>query len=138
MWVYPIAYLASLAAFLLADAVWLGLMAGRVYKPAMGSLVLDNFAIAPAIAFYALYGVGLVVFAVLPSYGADKPYQALLLGALFGLVAYGTYDLTNLATLRNWPLSVTILDMAWGTVASAIAGFAGFHAIALLIGRQSG
>jgi uncharacterized membrane protein len=132
MLIYPLAYIASLAAFLAADGIWLSIMAPRVYRPAIGHLMADSFALSPAIAFYALYGIGLVAFAVLPGLASGKLMTAALYGALFGLVAYATYDLTNQATLRDWPLNLTLIDMAWGAFASGIAAMAGFAACSWL------
>lgn len=118
-------YGASLAAFLALDMVWLSIMGPRLYRPALGPLLADQFAAVPAVLFYLLYGVGLVAFGVLPAAEHGKPMMALFYGALFGLVAYGTYDLTNHSTLRNWPLSVTLADMAWGTFATGLASVFG-------------
>ncbi len=114
-------YVTGLAGFLALDAVWLSTMAPRVYKPAMGDLVAPGVNLGAAALFYLIYGVGIVVFAVMPALGAGRWTTAFALGALLGLVAYGTYDLTNHATLRNWPMIVTVLDMAWGTLATALA-----------------
>jgi uncharacterized membrane protein len=114
-------YVTGLAGFLALDAVWLSTMAPRVYKPAMGDLVAPGVNLGAAALFYLIYGVGIVAFAVMPALGAGRWTTAFALGALLGLVAYGTYDLTNHATLRNWPMIVTVLDMAWGTLATALA-----------------
>ncbi len=114
-------YVTGLAGFLALDAVWLSTMVPRVYKPAMGDLVAPGVNLGAAALFYLIYGVGIVVFAVMPALGAGRWTTAFALGALLGLVAYGTYDLTNHATLRNWPMIVTVLDMAWGTLATALA-----------------
>jgi uncharacterized membrane protein len=121
-----------MVAFLALDAVWLTTMAERLYQPAIGHLMRPGFAWPPALAFYLLYILGLVVFGV--ATGAERGSAAVAAGrcALFGLVAYATYDLTNQATLRDWPWSVTFADLAWGTVASAVAGAVGCRvAIAL-------
>ncbi|MDO6964343.1 DUF2177 family protein [Rhizobium alvei] len=120
-----IAYVSSLASFLVLDAIWLGTMASRVYKPLMGDLVLDRFLLLPAVLFYLIYGVGLVVFGVQSGLTSGRPVMALVYGGLFGLIAYATYDLTNQATLKNWPVTITVLDMAWGMIASAIAAYVG-------------
>ncbi len=114
-------YVTGLAGFLALDAVWLSTMAPRVYKPAMGDLVAPGVNLGAAALFYLIYGVGILAFAVMPALGAGRWTTAFALGALLGLVAYGTYDLTNHATLRNWPMIVTVLDMAWGTLATALA-----------------
>lgn len=117
---YITAYLTALLTFLLADMAWLGTMSGRFYKPAMGDILLPKFSVMPAVAFYLLYPVGLVIFAASPALKVGNVSTALLLGGLFGLFTYGTYDLTNQATLRNWTTSLTLVDMAWGGVLGAM------------------
>lgn len=114
-------YATGLASFVVLDGVWLGLMVPRLYKPAMGDLVAQPFQPLPAIAFYLIYGIGLAVFAIMPALSAGKLTTAFVYGALFGLVAYATYDLTNQATLRGWPAIITVVDLAWGTFGSAFA-----------------
>lgn len=122
---YLIAYAAGLSGFLALDAVWLSVMGPRFYKPLLGEMALERFAIGPAVAFYLLFGVGLVAFAVMPGVHAGRIGQAAVMGALFGLVAYATYDLTNLATLKGWPLSLSLVDMVWGGLASGAAAAIG-------------
>lgn len=122
---HVIAYVATAVIFLALDAVWLSVMAERLYRPALGRMMLDKFDVAPAAIFYLLYVSGMVVFAVAPALESGRWTTALGLGALFGLVAYATYDLTNQATLRDWPLRVTIADLCWGTFATAVASTLG-------------
>ena len=111
-----IAYAVTAAVFLALDAVWLGTMADRLYRPAIGHLMAPSFALAPAALFYVLYVAGIVFFAVSPAMGMRRPVLAALgLGALLGLLAYATYDLTNQATLKDWPWQVTLADLAWGS-----------------------
>jgi uncharacterized membrane protein len=105
------------------DAVWLTVMAQPFYRAHIGHLLAPDFAVAPAVAFYLLYVSGIVALA---QRGAADWREAGLRGAMLGLVAYGTYDLTNLATLRNWSVGVTLLDMAWGVVISALASTGGY------------
>ena len=109
---------ATAAAFLAIDAVWLTVMGSRLYRPAIGHLMRPDFDVLAAALFYLLYIAGLVVFAVAPS---SDVRGAALRGAFFGLVAYATYDLTNQATLRDWPWKVTLVDLCWGAFLSAIA-----------------
>ena len=123
---YITAYLTALLTFLLADTAWLGTMAGRFYKPVMGDMLLPKFSVMPAVAFYLLYPVGLVIFAVSPALKVGSLATSVLLGALFGLFTYGTYDLTNQATLRNWTTSLTLIDMGWGGVLGAITAASAF------------
>ena len=122
-----IAYLAAGLWMLIIDAIWLSSMIG-VYRQHIGSLLMEGIRLGPAIAFYLLYVAGIVWFAVLPALQSGGGWQqAALNGALLGLVAYGTYDLTNQATLKVWPVSITLMDMVWGaflTGTSAIASHA--------------
>lgn len=123
--VHVISYLATGLVFLAIDAIWLSQMAGRLYRPLLGDLMADQVNLPAAIAFYLLYVAGVVIFVVQPALASGRWTTALALGALFGLVAYGTYDLTNHATLRNWPLAITLADLAWGTVLTALSATAG-------------
>lgn len=111
--------------FLALDAAWLGLMAERLYRPAIGPLLAETVDLAAAAAFYALYLAGVAGLAVMPALASGRWRGAAARGALLGLVAYGTYDLTNQATLRGWPWHVTFADLAWGTLATALAAGAG-------------
>jgi len=114
-------YLAALAVFFLADMVWLGTMSSRLYKPTLGDILLTNVSLLPAVAFYLLYPVGLVVFAIQPALKSGSVGTAFGLGALFGLFTSATYDLTNQATLRNWTTTLTLADMAWGCFLGGIS-----------------
>ena len=118
---FALAYAATLVVFGSLDAVWLSATYERLYRPAIGHLMRDDFAVVPAALFYALYILGVVVFAVLPGLAVGRAAAAAARGALFGLIAYATYDLTNQATLRDWPWGVTLADLGWGTFASAVA-----------------
>ena len=129
-----LAFAIVLIIFSVIDTLWLGFMGDRVYRPLIGEVLADKFRLAPAIAFYALYAVGLTLFAVLPALKSGDWKTALLWGALFGLFAYGTYDLTNYATLKTWGLKITLLDMTWGVVVSGTASAAA-AAVALRLGR---
>jgi uncharacterized membrane protein len=122
--IYPYAYLSTLAVFLLCDMAWLGTMAGRLYRPTLGDILLAQVNLPPAIAFYLIYPAGLVIFAVLPAVKSGSLAQAALSGALFGFFSYLTYDLTNQATLRNWTLQLTLIDIAWGALLGGIAATA--------------
>ena len=116
-----IAYALTLVIFAVIDTVWLGLMADRLYRPLIGPVLADSFRLAPAIAFYAIYAAGLTLFAVRPGLAGSDWKVAMLWGALFGLFAYATYDLTNLATLKSWSVRLSLIDMAWGLTVSAAA-----------------
>lgn len=114
-----VAYLAAFVAFLAIDYVWLAYVARDFYRDRLGELMLDKPNLGVAAAFYLLYMVAVVVFAVNPALEKQQWQTALLYGGLLGLVAYGTYDITNLATLKSWPVSVSIVDMIWGAVLTA-------------------
>jgi uncharacterized membrane protein len=123
-----IAYLAALVAFVALDMVWLGTMVSRLYRPTLGDILLTAVNLPPAIAFYLLYPVGLVHFAILPAARSGRLGEALINGALLGFFTYATYDLTSQATLRNWTTQLTLADIAWGTVLGAVAAAASFWA----------
>ena len=117
-------YLAIFLTMFVIDMVWLGVIAKSTYANAMGPLLSPDPNLWAAAAFYLMFPVGLLIFAVLPQ--ADSPvWKAALMGALFGFFAYSTYDLTNLAVIKDWPLGLTFIDMAWGTLVSSIAAAAG-------------
>ena len=120
---YLLAYAATFIALAALDFLWLGVIAKTFYRDGIGHLMATNPNWVAAAAFYLLYPVGLVIFAVLPSVGDGL--RALALGALFGLFCYGTYDLTNLAILKDWPLPVTLVDIVWVAVVSAAGASAG-------------
>ena len=129
---YVVAYLAVLIVFGTIDAVWLSTMGPLLYRPALGDILAPALRVAPAIAFYLLYPVGIVVFAVLPGLRAQSPLAAAALALLFGAIAYATYDLTNYATLRNWTLPITVVDIGYGALASGIAATVGYFAVRLI------
>lgn len=120
------AYAATAVAFLAVDSVWLSLMASRLYQPLLGDMLAEDFDIVAAALFYVLYVGGIVFFAVKPALECGRAATAALNGALFGLCAYGTYDLTNQATLKDWPAVVTVADLCWGTFLTATAATIGF------------
>ena len=115
------AWLFTFTVMLVIDALWLGVVARDLYQQEMGSLMADPPRWLAAAAFYLAYPLGLVIFAVRPALAAHSAGHAMVLGGLFGLFAYGTYDLTNLAVLRDWLLRLAFIDLAWGTFASAVS-----------------
>jgi uncharacterized membrane protein len=119
-----LAFVTVLIIFGVIDTLWLGFMGDRVYRPLIGEVLADRFRLVPAIAFYTLYAIGLTIFAVLPGLKTGDWKTALMWGAVFGLFAYGTYDLTNYATLKTWGLKITLLDMTWGVVVSGVSSAA--------------
>ena len=110
-----IAYLATLVVFAIVDTLWLGVVARGFYRAELGDLLAPEVKLWAAVLFYLVYSAGIVIFAVMPAIRAESLVTALVMGALFGFFAYATYDLTNLATLRDWPLRMSIVDIAWGT-----------------------
>jgi uncharacterized membrane protein len=127
-----IGYVAAALTMLSLDAVWLSVTANSLYRPLIGDLMFDGFRVAPAIAFYLLYLCAIVIFAIRPAFSTERWTTALGYGALFGLFAYGTYDLTNQATLRIWPTALTLADMTWGCALTAVSATAGYLAAAKL------
>jgi len=109
-------YLITLSIFLAIDMSWLGLMSKRFYSKQIGFLMKTNINWIATISFYLLFTIGLVIFVLIPSIEKKSWLNVLLLGSLFGLISYATYDLTNLATVKNWPVIVTLVDMVWGAV----------------------
>jgi uncharacterized membrane protein len=108
-------FLVAFLVFLVIDLVWLGLIARKFYRKHLGFLMSDDVNWVAAIVFYIIFIVGNVLFVIAPALEADSLMHALLYGALFGFVTYATYDLTNMATLKNWPVVITIVDLIWGT-----------------------
>lgn len=122
---YVLGYALTLVFFIGIDIIWLAWVARSTYVAEMGSLLRKEPNLIAAAAFYMLYAAGLVLFAVLPGLRAGSVMQGMILGAALGFIAYGTYDLTNLAVLNGYSLRITLIDMAWGTVMSgATAAFA--------------
>ena len=122
---YICAYVATGIAFALIDSVWLRTMSERLYRVEIGELLADRFRIGPAVVFYLLYILGMMIFAVGPALQNGSWKTALCYGAAFGFFTYMTYDLTNFATLKIWSLKVTVLDIIWGTVLTGLAAAAG-------------
>ena len=126
------AHVLTLLVFLALDGVWLGVVARGMYRRQLAHLLAPEVRWGPAAAFYVLYVAGLLLLVVWPNRTSSALVTAGL-GAAFGLVAYATYDLTNLATLARWPLSVTLADLAWGAFATAAAAVAGRGFVRLLL-----
>ena len=119
-------YLLSLIVFLAVDMLWLGVVAKNFYRNNLGHLLRADVNWAAALIFYLLYVAGVLIFAAMPALERQSLRQAVLLGALFGFFAYATYDLTNLATLKDWPLNVVLVDILWGAVLTACVAAASF------------
>jgi uncharacterized membrane protein len=120
------AYAGAAVMMLALDSIWLSTTAERLYRPQLGELLADEFRAGPAVAFYALYLFGVVYFAAAPALRDGGWRKAALNGALLGLVAYGTYDLTNQATLVRWPEMVTAIDLVWGAILTGMSALASY------------
>jgi len=123
---YLLAYVGAGVTMAVLDAIWLTTMADRLYRPVIGSIMADKPDMRPAIVFYLLYVFGIVFLAVLPGLREGSLSRTLTTAAVFGLVAYATYDLTNQATLRVWSTHLTLIDLAWGTVVTTAAALGGY------------
>ena len=121
-------YLVTLIAFFAIDMVWLGFVARTIYRKYLGFLMAPNTNWLAAIIFYLLFILGILVFVVLPGLADNSLKTTLLRAALFGLITYATYDLTNLATVKDWPVVITVIDMAWGMVLSVAVSLISFMA----------
>jgi uncharacterized membrane protein len=120
-------YILILPVFFGIDLLWLGLIAKGFYAKHLGYIMSPTPNWIAALSFYLLNILGILIFAVLPGFKADSVVKTLLLGAFYGLCTYATYDLTNLATLKNWPIEVTIVDLFWGVFLSTVVSWAGFY-----------
>jgi uncharacterized membrane protein len=108
----------TLIIFTLVDLVWLVKVAPKLYRKYIGHLMSDRVNIGAAALFYIVFIIGLVFFVIGPN--INDPFMAFVSGAMFGLVTYATYDLTNLATLKAWPITITVIDLFWGTLVTAV------------------
>ena len=126
---YFATYAVTFVVMVALDMIWLGFVAKSFYQEGIGHLMAEKPVVPVAVVFYIVYAIGLVFFAVLANEGTAGYGKIVLYGALFGFFAYATYDLTNLATLKNWPIGLALLDMAWGTVVSAVSAVAGKAAL---------
>ena len=128
---FATAYVTTAIVFFAVDYVWLSQIATRFYFDRIGHLLMDRPNLAAAAVFYLIYVVGIVVFAVGPALKNDSLAYAVVYGALFGFFTYATYDVTNYATMKNWPVIVVVVDVVWGTILAASSAALGF-----LLSRQ--
>lgn len=124
-----ISYLLTFAVFLVVDMLWLGVLAKNIYQKYLGSFLSDQVNWGAAFIFYFIYVAGISIFAIYPAVNKGSLQHALLMGALFGFFTYATYDLTNLATLKGWPLPIVFIDIVWGAVLTAIVSFSGYYIV---------
>jgi uncharacterized membrane protein len=122
--IYAIAYVATAVVFFGLDFLWLGTVATGFYRSQLGDMMRERPDLVAAGAFYLLYVAGVVYFAVQPNLSNGSWLSAFISGAFLGLIAYGTYDITNLSTLKGWPLTMSLVDMAWGTLLTGVAASA--------------
>jgi uncharacterized membrane protein len=127
-----VAYATTLIVFCCCDFVWLGWIAKDYYQSHLSGLLLAQPNWAAAVPFYALYAAGVVFFCIWPALATASLGKAALHGALLGALAYATYDLSNLATLKSWPLALSLIDMAWGSFATCVAASGGYQAARLV------
>lgn len=113
-------FIISMIVFLLIDLLWLGVFAKKLYNKELGLLLKDKFNILPALIFYIIFITAISIFVIIPSINKESIKEVILLGALFGLVTYATYDLTNYVTLNGFPLKIVIIDIIWGTFLSTL------------------
>jgi uncharacterized membrane protein len=128
------AYVTMLVVFGIFDAVWLTVAGKYLYRPTLGDILLADIRYAPAIVFYLMFPLGVLLFGSLPAVRSGALVTALSYGALFGAFAYATYDLTNYATLRNWTLHITLIDIAYGAIVCSVMAAAGFLTIRAING----
>lgn len=123
---YGLRYAGILAVLVVGDALWLSYFARVMFRPTLGDILLDTPRWGAAIAFYLIYALGVTMFPLAMGLHKDSMGTAILYGALFGFLAYMTYDLTNLATIKAWTMPLALIDMGWGAVLTAAATAAGF------------
>nr|WP_316653360.1 DUF2177 family protein [uncultured Gellertiella sp.] len=128
MKLYLAAYGGAFVTLLALDAIWLSLTAKSFYQDRLGELMSPNPNFAVAALFYVFFAMAVVILASLPAFSQQSLMTAIGLGAVLGIAAYGTYDITNLATLKNWPVSITVIDLIWGTFVTAASAGGGYLA----------
>lgn len=119
-------YSVAFAVFMVIDMIWLGIVARKLYKEQIGFLLKTDVNWIAALAFYMLYVVGILFFVLEPAFAAGSAIYALLAGMFFGFITYATYDLTNLATLKDWPLLITFVDLAWGSALGGLTAYVSY------------
>lgn len=120
-------YLLTTVVFFVVDLIWLGLIAKNLYRKYLGFLMSETVNWVAAVIFYLIFIAGIFIFVIHPSIEKQSAMRAAGMGALFGLVTYATYDLTNYATLRGFPLNIVIIDMTWGMVLTSVVSLAGYY-----------
>lgn len=124
-----LSYIGTTIVFFAIDMLWLGVVAKNLYNKYLGSFLSDTVNWTAAIVFYLLFIVGILIFAAYPAVEKQSLQHAILYGGLFGFFTYATYDLTNLATLKGWPIQIVVIDILWGVVLTAIVSTAAYYII---------
>jgi uncharacterized membrane protein len=124
-----ISYALTFVVFFIVDMTWLGFIAKDLYKKYLGGFLSEQVNWTAAVVFYLLFIVGVFIFAIMPAVEKNSVVSAVTLGALFGFFTYATYDLTNLATLKGWPITIVFIDIIWGSVLTGIVSTAGFYIV---------
>lgn len=134
---FIVAYIFTALIFLAIDFVWLGFVAKDFYFNALGPLLKEKPDMLIAAVFYLMYAVGIVIFAVAPALESGEWKTAMLYGALFGFFCYATYDFTNMATIKDWPVKVSVVDIAWGVFITGFSAVSGFFLTQLVLNKMS-
>lgn len=121
-----LSYVLTFAVFMVIDLLWLGIIAKNIYSKYLSSFLSDTINWKAALIFYLLFIVGIFIFCIMPAIDKNSLQHAILMGALFGFFTYATYDLTNLATLKNWPIAIVFIDIIWGAVLTATVSASGY------------
>lgn len=126
-------YLFTLTTLFIIDIIWLGLVFNKFYKKNLKEIINLEFKIGPAIIFYFLFVLGLFIFVIEPSYRVSSFANAGIYGGVFSLIAYATYDLVNLSTIKNWPIKLVVVDIIWGTLLGSLVSLIGYLFFNLII-----
>ncbi len=129
---FLVAYLITAAIFLIIDYIWLGFIMKDYFQTALGHLMADEVNLSIAAVFYLFYAAGIVLLCIHPAMTDGGWVKAAYLGAALGFLAYGTYDITNLATLRDWPVQMAVIDVAWGTALTSLSAGLGYYFTTLI------
>jgi uncharacterized membrane protein len=124
-----ISYILTAVVFFAVDMIWLGLVAKELYRKYLGALLSDSVNWVAAIIFYLVFIAGIFIFVINPAVEKQSAVRAMILGAVFGFIAYATYDLTNYATMKGFPLNIVFIDLAWGAVLTSVVSLSGYYIV---------
>lgn len=113
-------FIVTFSVFMVIDLLWLGVIAQKLYQKYLGFIMTPNINWIAAVTFYIIFVAGMLYFAILPALNDMSLQKAIINGMLYGFITYATYDLTNLATLKDWPITITVIDMIWGTTLAGL------------------